>query len=426
MAMTPGDDRRRRRGRPTDSSLAPPPWIRPHASTLPGHRRVAARRPARPAAVRAHGRRSAVRARGRRPAARHHDRLRDLGRARRRRPTTRCSCATPSPATPTPPGPPGPAIPTAGLVGRADRPGQAARHRPLVRRVRQRARRLPGHAPARRRRARTGRPLRPGLPGRVDPRHGAHPGRGWPTHLGIDRWLTVIGGSMGGMQVLEWGVMYPDRVAVAGRRSPPARAATAQQIAWWSDRPAGHRPRPEVARRRLLRRRAGRRSPRRAGAGPHAVARSRTAPTTCSPTGSAGRSSSRSTAGSRCGSASRSSATSSTTATSWSAASTPTPTCCSPRRWTCTTSAAAAAASTAALRAHRGARARRWASTPTSCIPPTSSASCVDGVAPQGGDGQLRRDRQPARPRRLPHRARPGRSPRSTDFLDRIEKSTTP
>ncbi|MFN8039008.1 MAG: homoserine O-acetyltransferase [Acidimicrobiales bacterium] len=52
-------------------------------------------------------------------------------------------------------------------------------------------------------------------------------------HLGIDRWLSVIGGSMGGMQVLEWGVMYPDRV----RSLVPiatAAAATAQQIAYGS------------------------------------------------------------------------------------------------------------------------------------------------------------------------------------------------
>ncbi len=50
-------------------------------------------------------------------------------------------------------------------------------------------------------------------------------------HLGISRWLAVIGGSMGGMQALEWAVMYPRRV-----RSLVAIAtcmqATAQQIAW--------------------------------------------------------------------------------------------------------------------------------------------------------------------------------------------------
>jgi homoserine O-acetyltransferase len=49
--------------------------------------------------------------------------------------------------------------------------------------------------------------------------------------LGVGRWLSVIGGSMGGMQALEWAVMYPRRV-----RSLVAVAtcmqATAQQIAW--------------------------------------------------------------------------------------------------------------------------------------------------------------------------------------------------
>ncbi len=51
--------------------------------------------------------------------------------------------------------------------------------------------------------------------------------------LGIERWHSVIGGSMGGMQALEWGVMWPHRVgsviAIA-----TCGAATAQQIAWWS------------------------------------------------------------------------------------------------------------------------------------------------------------------------------------------------
>ncbi|MEO6987198.1 MAG: homoserine O-acetyltransferase [Aquihabitans sp.] len=51
--------------------------------------------------------------------------------------------------------------------------------------------------------------------------------------LQIHEWHSVIGGSMGGMQALEWSVMYPDRV---GRLVVIASctAASAQQIAWWS------------------------------------------------------------------------------------------------------------------------------------------------------------------------------------------------
>jgi homoserine O-acetyltransferase len=50
-------------------------------------------------------------------------------------------------------------------------------------------------------------------------------------HLGVGRWLSVMGGSMGGMQVLEWGVMYPERC----RSLVPIAttvAATPQQIAY--------------------------------------------------------------------------------------------------------------------------------------------------------------------------------------------------
>jgi homoserine O-acetyltransferase len=50
-------------------------------------------------------------------------------------------------------------------------------------------------------------------------------------HLAIDTWLSVIGGSMGGMQVLEWGVMFPRRVRSIVPISTCA-AATAQQIAY--------------------------------------------------------------------------------------------------------------------------------------------------------------------------------------------------
>jgi homoserine O-acetyltransferase/O-succinyltransferase len=50
-------------------------------------------------------------------------------------------------------------------------------------------------------------------------------------HLGVHCWLSVVGGSMGGMQVLEWGVMFPHRV----RSLVPIATcmqASAQQIAW--------------------------------------------------------------------------------------------------------------------------------------------------------------------------------------------------
>lgn len=49
--------------------------------------------------------------------------------------------------------------------------------------------------------------------------------------LGVHRWHGVVGGSMGGMQALEWAITYPDRVAsiaVIGT----CTQATAQQIAW--------------------------------------------------------------------------------------------------------------------------------------------------------------------------------------------------
>jgi homoserine O-acetyltransferase len=49
-------------------------------------------------------------------------------------------------------------------------------------------------------------------------------------HLGIARWMSVVGGSMGGMQVLEWGITYPQRVRSLIPIATTAEAS-AQQIA---------------------------------------------------------------------------------------------------------------------------------------------------------------------------------------------------
>ena len=48
--------------------------------------------------------------------------------------------------------------------------------------------------------------------------------------LGITNWAAVVGGSMGGMQALEWAVGYPDRVQRVGVLAAPA-VSSADQIA---------------------------------------------------------------------------------------------------------------------------------------------------------------------------------------------------
>jgi homoserine O-acetyltransferase len=54
---------------------------------------------------------------------------------------------------------------------------------------------------------------------------------GLADHLGIERFAMVIGGSMGGMRVLEWAVMAPDRTARIAPIATTGRSS-ADQIAW--------------------------------------------------------------------------------------------------------------------------------------------------------------------------------------------------
>lgn len=54
---------------------------------------------------------------------------------------------------------------------------------------------------------------------------------GLADELGVSRWFSVVGGSMGGMAVLEWAAMYPERVRSIAPIATTL-AATPQQIAW--------------------------------------------------------------------------------------------------------------------------------------------------------------------------------------------------
>ena len=254
-------------------------------------------------------------------------RLRDVGRARRRRPPTPCSSATPWTGDSHVAGPAGPRPPDARLVG-GRRRARAGRSTPTATSscaptssAAARARTGPASPdPA------TGRPVRLALPGR-------HRSATWcacqarlADHLGIERWLTRrrrLDGRHAGARVGR----SPTRSG-CGRSSPIATCAqaTAQQIAWGAIGRRAIRARPQLARRRLLRRRARRRSARGPGHRPHGGPGHVPLRQRRSPTGSVGSWPRASTTSSTCGSASRSSATSTTTATSWSAASTPTAT----------------------------------------------------------------------------------------------------
>jgi homoserine O-acetyltransferase len=64
--------------------------------------------------------------------------------------------------------------------------------------------------------------------------------------LGIDRWAAVLGGSMGGMRVLEHACAHPERVGALMALACPA-AASAEQIAWCHSQLAAIRADPAWA-----------------------------------------------------------------------------------------------------------------------------------------------------------------------------------
>ena len=115
-------------------------------------------------------------------------------------------------------------------MGHGGRARTADRHRPLLRHLRQRAGRLHGlHRPAQPRDDGDG-PWGTDFPP-VTIHDMVRAQKRLIDHLGITRLFAVMGGSMGGMQVLQWAASYPDAVFAA---LPIATAAyhSAQNIAF--------------------------------------------------------------------------------------------------------------------------------------------------------------------------------------------------
>ena len=155
-------------------------------------------------------------------------RLRDLRHARRRRRQRgprlpRADRGRERRGAPRRPGAPG-------LVGHADRPGQAGRHRPVLRRLAEPARRLPRHDRARVGRPRDGTAVRPGLPAadRARPQYACT--AGCSRTSGSAARTRRIGGSLGGMQALQWALDEPGEVERAVLVCASARLS-AQNIA---------------------------------------------------------------------------------------------------------------------------------------------------------------------------------------------------
>ena len=112
-----------------------------------------------------------------------------------------------------------------GIVG----PGAALDAGALVRGVPQRPRGLPGDDRPARRSTADGTPWGSRFP-TITIRDQVAVEIALADHLGIDRWAAVVGGSMGGMRVLEWAVAAPTASARAMVVACGA-AATAEQIA---------------------------------------------------------------------------------------------------------------------------------------------------------------------------------------------------
>ena len=98
------------------------------------------------------------------------------------------------------------------LVEAHGRPRQTHRHRPALRRVRQRPWQLHGIDRTGQRGARW-RPMGHALPRHHHPRHGARTGRNAGRQWVSNSFMRVVGGSMGGMQALSLAANWPERAA---------------------------------------------------------------------------------------------------------------------------------------------------------------------------------------------------------------------